>query len=196
MTSVSLVARLDGIFAQLQSLKPDSPLLDFEKAASFFAPDCTAYLRSMRERSTPAIGREAVIKHLQEIVKEYQLQKHHVISQAVDEKASRIFSEMENQYLIHGYTVDPFPETVIAVFNTDGLISSFKLYCCQSHLVHFMQVATGRGPYSAAYMKYAYTSLPYSKYVFNQLGNMKMIIAVAKFRISEAGLYKINSYTL
>ena len=87
------------------------------------------------------------------------MQSHHVISQVVDEKASRVFSEMENRYSIHGYIADQFPETAVVQFNDEGLIRTFKLYSCRSHLVMFIQKATGLGPYSEACMKYAQHSI-------------------------------------
>lgn len=159
MTPASLSLGVDAVFSHIQSLRPDSSLLELEKVASLFTTDCIAYLRSMREILEPAIGREAIVDHLRELAKDQQLQKYRVIAQAVDEKSSRIFSEMENRYTIHDYSVDTFPETSIMTFDADGLISSFKLYSCRSQLVHLIQKATGIGPYSESYMMYGTISL-------------------------------------
>lgn len=146
-TTASLQARLDAVYNQLLVLRQDSSPAEFETFAQFFAEDCTAYLRSMREHAEPAIGRTEIIKDLKDILKDQYFDGRLVISQSVNEQESRIFCEMENRYMIHGQPLDPCHETAVVVFTADGLISTFKQYSCRSHIVMMVQKATGVGPY-------------------------------------------------
>lgn len=146
-TTASLQARLDAVYHQLSVLRQESTPAEFEKFAQFFAEDCTAYLRSMREHAEPAIGRTAVVNHLKDILNDHDFDRRSVISQSVNEQESRVFCEMENRYMIHGQPLDPCHETAVVVFDADGLISNFKQYSCRSHIVMMIQRATGVGPY-------------------------------------------------
>jgi hypothetical protein len=44
-----------------------------------------------------------------------------VLSSAITADGSRVFSETEKRLIIHGEPVDPFFETEVAVFNSEGL---------------------------------------------------------------------------
>ncbi|KAL7943414.1 hypothetical protein V8C42DRAFT_346865 [Trichoderma barbatum] len=81
------------------------------------------------------------------------LEKRKVVSQLFGEEDSRVFIEMENRYNIHSKVLDDFPETLVATFDDEGLVNSFKLYSCRSHVVMMIQAATGEGPDSEEMMK-------------------------------------------
>lgn len=153
MPSAALLqARLDAAYAKLEALRPDSPLSDFENFASLFSDDCAVYLRSMREVKEPALNRLAIVSQLQDIMKDLYFEKRKVVSQVVSEADARAFVEMENKYHVYETVFDAFPETLVATFDDEGLISSFKLYSCRSHIVKVIQENTGLGPYSDEYM--------------------------------------------
>ncbi|CAF3433387.1 unnamed protein product [Fusarium graminearum] len=143
----TLEARLDAVYSALETLGPDSLAEDFVNFASFFSEDCIAYLRGMRDHKTPAFGRQGLIHDLQNLLQSQHLKKRRVISQVANEQGGQIFSEMENQYIVHSEILDPFHKTAVVSFNREGLIHSFKLYCCRSHFVWLTQQATGEGSY-------------------------------------------------
>jgi SnoaL-like domain len=144
----SLLKHLDAVYSQLESLRLDSASDDFEKFASFFAEDSTVYLRSMREHAQPARGREAIMDHLKDILKDQIFEKRRVVSQTISEGDSRIWSEMENRYIVHNQPLDPFHEAAVVTFDNDGLVSTWKQYSCRSHIVMLIQKSTGIGPFS------------------------------------------------
>ncbi|KAL6867068.1 hypothetical protein J3F83DRAFT_715337 [Trichoderma novae-zelandiae] len=147
---------IDAIYTHLQTLRPTSSPEDLDKIASYFAPSCKVYLKSMRENKDPALDRAAVVKHLRDLLKDQVLEQRNVVSQSVSEDGARAFVEMENTYTVHGQTLERFPETLVATFDEEGLVNSFKLYSCRSHFVMMIQTATGEGPYSEEYLKIAH----------------------------------------
>ncbi len=143
-----LHAKLDAFYDTMQRLTLKSSPEEFSRFASFFDEKCIVYLQSMRERSTPSLGRQGVIDGLKDNLKDYYLDERRVLSRSISDDGLRIFCEMENRLVVHGRVLDPFPETAVVVFDKDGLITSFKLYSCRSHLVRYIQEETGRGPYT------------------------------------------------
>ncbi|KAH7012375.1 hypothetical protein B0J12DRAFT_690280 [Macrophomina phaseolina] len=149
----SLLVKLDALYGKMQTLSPTSSSEDLNTFAAFFAEDCTAFLKSMREQSTPSIGREGVIIGLSDILKDYNILKRRVVSSAVSADGSVVFSEMNNKLNIHGETLESFPVTAVVAFNGQGLITSFKHYCCLSPVVEIIQGKTGVGPYSKKFLE-------------------------------------------
>ncbi|KAI1448703.1 hypothetical protein F5Y02DRAFT_278944 [Annulohypoxylon stygium] len=146
-TSASLHTKLDALYDVWQSLTPDSPPAEFTKFASFFSENCTAYLLSMRELSTPSIGRAGVIEGIKDVLKDTAIKERRVVDRFSSTSSPRISVEMNNRLAVHGREIDTFPETATAVFNDEGLITDFKLYCCRSAVVEIIQDVTGVGPY-------------------------------------------------
>ncbi|TFA98190.1 hypothetical protein CCMA1212_010009 [Trichoderma ghanense] len=147
--------QITQIYNHLLTLTPDSPPKALETFASYFSPSCKVYLKSMREAKDPALDRAAIVEHLRDYLKDQVLEQRNVISQSVSEEGerARVFVEMENRYNVHGQILDRFPETLVATFDEEGLVNSFKLYSCRSHIVMLIQKATGEGPYSQEMMK-------------------------------------------
>ncbi|RFU75734.1 hypothetical protein TARUN_6493 [Trichoderma arundinaceum] len=152
-SAAALESRLDALYTQLEALRPESSDADLEKFASLFSNDCDVYLRSMREVKDPALNRQDIVTQLRDIMKDQYFEKRKIVSQVVSEKDSRVFSEMENRYNVHQHIFAAFPETLVATFDDEGLVNSFKLYSCRSHIAKAIQKATGNGPYSEAYMQ-------------------------------------------
>lgn len=148
-----LESRLNTLYTQYEALRPDSPDSELEKFASLFSDNCTVFLKSMREAKDPALSRQAIVADLRDMMKDQYLEKRKVVSQLVSETDSRVFSEMQNRYNIHNKVMDDFPETVVATFDSEGLVNSFKLFGCRSHFALMIQAATGVGPYSEEMMK-------------------------------------------
>ncbi|KAH0490731.1 hypothetical protein TgHK011_002187 [Trichoderma gracile] len=144
---------ITAIYNHLLTLHPSSSPNALDKFASYFSPSCKVYLKSMREANDPAVDRAAIVNHLRDYLKDQVLEQRNVISQSVSEDGGRVFVEMENRYNVHGQILDRFPETLVATFDEEGLVESFKLYSCRSHIVMLIQTATGEGPYSEEVMK-------------------------------------------
>jgi hypothetical protein len=153
LSTADLESRLDALYSQLEVIRSDSPVSDLETFASFFSQDCVVNLESMREIKEPALGRQGVVAKLQETTKHLYLEKRKVVSQAISEKDMRVFSEMRNRYNVHTQELDDFPEILVATFNDEGLINSFRHYSCRSPIVGLIQSATGEGPYNEEEMK-------------------------------------------
>lgn len=151
-TNHNMKAALETLYSIYATLRVDSSRKDFDEFASLFADECEVYLRSMREHRTPARSPAEIVEHLQDILKDQFLAKHHIISQAFDEGNQRVFTEMANDYEIHGKILPSFAETCIATFDGNGRIKTLKLYSCRSDLVFLIQQATGQGPYSQEYL--------------------------------------------
>ena len=149
----SLLKHLNAVYSQLEGLRPGSASDEFEKVASFFAEDSTVYLRSMREHAEPARGREAIIDHLKDILKDQIFEKRRVVSQTISEQDSQIWSEMENRYTVHNQLLDPFHEVAVVTFDNSGLVSTWKQYSCRSHIVMLIQKATGIGPFNETVLR-------------------------------------------
>lgn len=68
-SAASLHAKLDALYDVWMKLSLDSPPADFEKFASFFDEDSTAWLLSMRELADPSIGRQGIIEGIKAALK-------------------------------------------------------------------------------------------------------------------------------
>jgi hypothetical protein len=150
------IEKITKIYTHLLTLHPESSPDALDQFASYFSPSCRVYLKSMREANDPATDRAAIVSHLRDYLKDQVLEQRNVISQSVGEDGEggvRVFVEMENRYNVHGQILDRFPETLVATFDEEGLVNSFKLYSCRSHIVMLIQTATGEGPYSEEVMK-------------------------------------------
>ncbi|KAK5123502.1 hypothetical protein LTR85_002540 [Meristemomyces frigidus] len=149
----SATAKLDAIYELFQTFTLSSPESDFTSFGSYFTPNCSANLRSMREE--PKRGRQAAVDDLKALVKE----GWHIDERRIDAQAEvsgttgiTVFCQMSNRLNIMGDILDPFQETAVVSFDSDGLISDFKLYSCRSPIVRIVQEKTRLGPYSEDYM--------------------------------------------
>jgi hypothetical protein len=144
-----MLKKLDALYETIQNLSLSSPPEEFDKFGAFFDNDCKAWLKNMREYDTPSIGRQGTIDKLRSIMKEkyWSIAGRKVISSATTADGLRVFSETEKRLIIHGEPVDPFFETEVAVFNSEGLITELRLYNCWSPIVSIIQQKTGNGPY-------------------------------------------------
>jgi hypothetical protein len=142
--------RLDSLYEIIQNLSATSSNEEFEKFGAFFAVDCKAWLKNMREYDMPGVGRQGAIDLLRSIMKEkyWTIAQRKVLSSATTADGSRLFSETEKRLIIYGEPVDPFFETEVAVFDSDGLIKELRLYNCWSPIVSVLQQKTGKGPYA------------------------------------------------
>lgn len=147
-----LESRLNALYNQLEALRPDSSDAELLSFASFFAEDCVVNFESMREAKDPSRGRDGVVAKLRDLMKHLYLEQRTVVSQVISEADMRVFSEMRNRYNVHSEVLDDFPETLVATFDDEGLITNFSLYGCRSHILIMIQKATGNGPFSAEEM--------------------------------------------
>jgi hypothetical protein len=149
-TTHVLQDKLDALYETIQSLSLSSKPEEFEKFSAFFDKDCKAWLKNMREYDTPGIGRQGVIDKLRSIMMEkfWRIAERKVLFSATTADGSRVFSETEKRLIIHGEPVDPFFETEVAAFNSEGLITELRLYNCWSPIVSVIQQKTGDGPYA------------------------------------------------
>jgi hypothetical protein len=140
-------SRLDDLYDQWQKLTPDSAEADFEKFASHFNKDGTAWLKSMREVAEPSVGREGIIQGIKDAVKDSQLTGRRVVARSATPDGRKVFVEHSNHLTVLGKSIDPFPETTVVEFDSEGLIWDFKNYSCRSPVVTIIQEVTGEGPY-------------------------------------------------
>ncbi|KAI1778459.1 hypothetical protein F4818DRAFT_301685 [Hypoxylon cercidicola] len=147
-TGSPLHSKLDALYEAWSKLSLESSPTEFQAFADFFSEDCTAWLLSMRELKQPSIGREGVIAGVKDVLKDTQIRERRVVDRFESANGSKISVEMENSLVVHGKDLDVFPETATAVFNEQGLITDFKLYCCRSPVVEIIQEVTGIGPYA------------------------------------------------
>lgn len=145
------VQTLNELYQTIKSLRSSSSLEEFGKFAAFFTEDCRTWLKGMREHAVPAVGRQAAIDKLKEIMGDryWRLDERTVLSSSTtaDAEGSKVFCETTKRLVLHGQVLDPWYETEVAVFTPDGLIKDFKLYCCWSPIASMIQDITGVGPY-------------------------------------------------
>ncbi|KAF3057464.1 hypothetical protein GL218_06301 [Daldinia childiae] len=146
-TTSSLHAQLDALYTTWANLSPSSSPAEFDKFANFFDDNCRAWLLSMRELTTPSIGRQGVVDGIKAALKDQRIEERRVVDRFESADGTKISVEMNNRLVVHGKELDPFPETATAVFNEKGLITDFKVYCCRSAVVQIIQDVTGEGPY-------------------------------------------------
>jgi hypothetical protein len=142
--------KLDDLYRTIQNLSSSSSVEEFEVFGAFFDNDCKAWLKNMREYDTPGIGRQGTIDKLRSIMKEkyWSIAEREVISSSTTADGSRVLCETKKRLIIHGQAVDPFFETEVAVFNSEGLITELRLYSCWSPIASVIQQQTGNGPYA------------------------------------------------
>lgn len=142
---------LDKLYQTIKALTPSSSPEEFEKFGAFFTTDCKTWLKGMSEHASPAVGRQATIGKLKDIMgsRYWRLDERRVLSTstAADTDGSKVICETTKRLILHGEVLDPFYETEIVVFTPDGLIKDFKLYCCWSPIASLLQDITGVGPY-------------------------------------------------
>jgi hypothetical protein len=140
--------KLDSAYRLMQKLNPTSSSTDLAEFGAFFDPNCTVYLKSMREHAEPSFGREGAIKALKENLSVVHIDERRVLSRSTSAEGLTVFCEMKNRLLVLGEVLDPFFETAVVSFNDKGLITEWKLYSCRSHIVALIQMKTGTGPYT------------------------------------------------
>lgn len=140
--------KLRALQAKLDTLSSASAPEEFTPLGDFFSEDSTAFVFSMREYDEPSIGREAIVEKYKEVLKFYHIHERRIRSHCTSPDGKTVFCEMEHCVHVFDEALDPFYETVVAVFNDEGLIKELKQYSCRSHLVEIIQVKTGEGPYA------------------------------------------------
>lgn len=140
--------RLRALQAKLDTLSSTSSSKEFGLLGDFFSDDCTTFLASMREYDEPSIGRQATIEKYQDILKIYHIRERRVLSHSTSSDGRTVFCEMKYSVHVYDEILDPFYETVVAVFNEEGLIKELRQYSCRSHIVEIIQAKTGDGPYA------------------------------------------------
>jgi len=106
----------------------------------------------MREYDMPAIGRQQVTNKLREIMTEkyWSISERQVLSSSITSDGLQVFNETRKRLLVCGLPVDPFYETEVAIFDSQGLITELKLYSCWSPVASIIQHQTGKVPYVVA----------------------------------------------
>ena len=140
--------RLRALQAELDTMSSASAQGKFVSIGNFFAKDCTTFVFSMREYDEPSIGREATIEKYREALTLYHVHERRILSHSTSPDGKTIYCEMKNCVHVFDEALDPFYETVVAVFNDEGLIKELRQYSCRSHIVEIIQAKTGEGPYS------------------------------------------------
>jgi len=126
-SSSELHAKLDAMWAYMQTLSAKSSAEDINKYGDFFAPDVTAYLSGMS--APPAIGRDGLVKTVSSLFAYWELRERRVLSRAVSEDGTTAIAEMDNVLGIMGDELNGFAETEVVSFNSSGLIQEYRLYC-------------------------------------------------------------------
>ncbi|KAL7903016.1 hypothetical protein HDV64DRAFT_2501 [Trichoderma sp. TUCIM 5745] len=147
-----LESRLDALYNQLEGLRADSSDAELDSIAFFFAEDCVINFESTLETKEPSRGRDGLVAKLRDSMKHMHLEQRTVVSQMISESDMRVFSEMRNRYNVHSEVLDDFPETLVATFDDEGLITNFSLYGSRKRILIMIQKATGNGPFSAEEM--------------------------------------------
>ncbi|KAF4636458.1 hypothetical protein G7Y89_g1618 [Cudoniella acicularis] len=143
----AIYTKLENLLQIIDGLTSNSTTEEFDAFSAFFSESCITYLQSMREFDEPSIGRQATINALRDGLKQQHVVERRILSRAIAADGLTVFSEMRNRLHVLGQTLDPFFETAVVVFNSEGFITEFKLYSCRSHIVEIIQEKTGKGPY-------------------------------------------------
>ena len=139
--------RLDQLYTTIQRLQPSSPASDFSTFASYFTPECTVYLKSMRLPSMPAISRPEAIEDIKEVLENFQIEQRKVLHFSLAPDGHTVFCETQQRLNVLGEIVEPYFVTDVATFDDEGLIKVLKTYSCWSPIVDVVQRKTGIGPY-------------------------------------------------
>lgn len=148
MSRATLETQTEIFFSALRKLRTDSPPEAFESFGLLFDDDCAANPLSMREHLDVKQGRQEIIDTFKASIEQVQLTERRVLSQIIDEDQRMVACEMKNRLLVNGQVLDPFYETSIINFNTEGRIISLNTYSCRSPIVALLQKTTGLGPYA------------------------------------------------
>lgn len=151
MNAEQQLQTLDKLWQTIKSLTPSSSPNEFETLGAFFTEDCKTYLKGMSQHHSPSVGRQATIDTLIKNMNEryWRLDERRVLSSASapDADGSKVFCETTKRLILLEKPLDPFYETEVVIFNSEGLIKDFKLYCCWSPVASMVQDITGVGPY-------------------------------------------------
>ena len=139
--------KLKALQAKLDTLSSASAPEEFTILGSFFSEDCTTFVASMREYDEPSIGRQATVEKYMEILNLYHVHERRVLSHSTSPDGRTVYCEMKHSVHIFDELLDPFYETVVVVFNEEGLIKELRQYSCRSHIAEIIQAKTGKGPF-------------------------------------------------
>jgi hypothetical protein len=118
--------KLNELWATITSLDVDSSEEEFNKFASFFAPDGLAYFAGMANPASK--GREELIAGLQQILPTWKTTERRVKTMGISQDTNTIFAEVELKIDVKGQIVDPLHEVEIAEFDADGLIKNYRAH--------------------------------------------------------------------
>lgn len=144
-SSTQLLDRLDALYETWSHLSKSSSPSDLQSFVDFFSPECETNIKSMREPSRH--GKDALMSALKEFLAVEKIDQIRTMTQAVGPDGLTVYREMRNIIDILGSKME-MPETVVVVFNQEGLIERLMVYSCRSHIVRVVQEVTSKGPYS------------------------------------------------
>jgi hypothetical protein len=148
MSNATLEAQTEAFFVALERLRIDSSPETLQTFGRFFDENCVANPISMREHRDVKHGRQNIVDAYKETAQSVQLVERRVLSQIIDGNQRMVACEMKNRLLVNGYVLDPFHETAIIHFDTEGFIVKLNMYSCRSPIVALLQKTTGLGPYA------------------------------------------------
>jgi len=131
--------RLTSLLELYETLSASSPDDDLRSFAAYFAPSAKAYLYSMRDK--PAIGRDEIVQTLRSILLEISLDQGNIITLLDTSDGAKVIAELQSTLDVLGTKLN-YPQTLVATFDSQGLIEELKTYACQSHMVAIKQKAT------------------------------------------------------
>lgn len=148
MDNMTNYDKLRALQAKLDNLSSVSAPEQFNSLGNLFTEDCITFVYSMREYDEPSIGREATVEKYKKILKFCHIYERRILSHSTAPDGKTVYCEMKNCVHIFDEFLDPFYETVVAVFDDEGLIKELRQYSCRSHIVEIIQAKTGEGPYA------------------------------------------------
>jgi hypothetical protein len=150
MSEATLETQTESFFGALERLRADSSPESLQSFGRFFNKDCIANPISMREHLDVKHGCQQIVDAYKETVQNVQLVEHRILSRIIDESQRMVACEMKNRMLVDGQVLDPFYETAIIHFDTEGSIVKLNMYSCRSPIVALLQKTTGLGLYADA----------------------------------------------
>jgi hypothetical protein len=116
---------LDAFWETIAPLRPTSSDSEYQKVASFIAPDAKLYFNGME--APPSIGPQGAVEALKVLTTYWELKERKVVTRATSPDGKTVVAEMNNKVAIVGSELD-LVEVEFAEFSSDGLITSYRLY--------------------------------------------------------------------
>lgn len=124
-TADELHAKLDAFWESIAPLRPASTDAEYQKMASFIAPDAKLWFNGVNAPVT--IGPAGAVEALKTMTTFWSIEERRVLTRATSTDGKTIIAEMDNRLVLGGLPTD-LNEVEIVTFNDEGLIQTYRLH--------------------------------------------------------------------